>query len=85
MAEFIDAAVADLILREYEVRGVEIVARCETAVIRRARAGEPAADALRDELRRALVELDALTYAVRAATSAAAEATEKFYRERVSQ
>jgi hypothetical protein len=79
MADQLDAGIADLILREFEARGLEIVARCEAAVIRRALAGEPVADAFRDELRRALAALAALERDVRIATVAAAAETAKFY------
>ena len=85
MADYLDRGVADLLLQELDVRGTAIVARCEAAVVRRARAGEPVSVAFRDELRRALAELDELRRDLLAAANTAAEESEKFYRDRVSQ
>lgn len=73
----IDRSVADMLLREFEARGAAIAARCESEVLRRARAGEPLAAASRDEIRRALQALDALGRETRLAIAAAVEATEQ--------
>lgn len=54
---YIDADVARLLLREFDDRGVELIAACEAAIIRRVRAGEPLAAVTRDEVRAALRQI----------------------------
>ncbi len=82
MADRLDSAVADMLLQEFEARGTAIVARCEAEAARRARAGEPARAAFRDEFRRALRDLATLEREILMATAVAAEQTEKLYVER---